>query len=399
MPHSHLVIGFAPLLDCAPLVAAASKGYAAEQGLELALVRETSWASIRDRVVVGHFDAAHMLGPMAIASTLGIGHLKIPMIAPMALGLGGNAITVSAELYEDMQRSGMGEHAQPRAQGDALRRVIVSRRVQGKPALTLAMVYPFSAHNYELRYWLAACDIDPDQDVQLVVIPPPLLVDAMRAGHIDGFCVGEPWNSVAVEAGVGRILMGTTAIWRNSPEKVLGMRTSWAQEHPEQLAALIRALHKAAAWCEQPENHVELAALLAEPRHVGTSADVLQRTLSGRLRLTPQAEPVRAADFYIPSRNAANFPWQSHATWFYSQMVRWQQVTASEQNAIAARDTYRPDLYRAALAPLDSDVPSIDAKREDFSDAPVEVPSPRGGLGIGSQGFFDRHGFDPDRLV
>jgi NitT/TauT family transport system ATP-binding protein len=378
MPHTKLVIGFAPLLDCAPLVAAATKGHAAHEGLELSLVRETSWANIRDRVIVGHFDAAHMLGPMPIASTLGIGHLKVPMIAPLALGLGGNAITVCAELHNDMRCSGMIAEANPHAQGDALRRVIAYRRAQGKPTLTFAMVYPFSAHNYELRYWLAACGIDPDADVQLIVIPPPLLVDAMRSGQVDGFCAGEPWNSMAVEAGVGRILMGTTAIWRNSPEKVLGLRASWAQQHPEQLSALVRALHDSAAWCEQPENHAELATLLAEPRHIGTASEVLHRTLSGRLRLAPQAEPVHVTDFYTPSRYRANFPWKSHALWFYSQMVRWRQIAGSPDDAMAARDTYRPDLFRAALASADADVPDADSKLED--------------------GFFDHRGFNPERL-
>ncbi|HEY4367616.1 MAG TPA: CmpA/NrtA family ABC transporter substrate-binding protein [Steroidobacteraceae bacterium] len=389
MSHTKLTIGFAPLLDCAPLIVAAANGFGTEQGLELALVRESSWANIRDRTIVGHFDAAHMLAPLPIASTLGIGHLKVPMIAPMALGLGGNAITVRCDLHDDMQNAGMTVDATPQAQGEALRRVIAERRQQGKPTLMLAMVYPFSAHNYELRYWLAACGIDPDRDVQLIVIPPPLLVDAMRAGQIDGFCVGEPWNSVAVESGVGRILMATTAIWRNSPEKVLGVTASWAQQHPEQLSALIRALWKSAAWCEQPGNHADLAALLSEPRHIGTAFEVLHRTLSGRLRLTSQAEPVAVTDFYIPARYCATFPWKNHAQWFYDQMVRWRQAARSNDDAMAACDTYRPDLYRAALAPLDVDVPSGDSKLEERADEPSNVPSRQGQLRIGPQGFFN----------
>ncbi|MBL8270522.1 CmpA/NrtA family ABC transporter substrate-binding protein, partial [Steroidobacter sp.] len=192
------VVGFIPLMDCAPLAVAVEKGFAAEEGLDLRLVRETSWANIRDRVVVGHFDAAHMLGPMAIASTLGVGHLKVPMAAPLSLGLGGNAITVSLRVWELMMAEGATLSAHPRALGEALRKVVQARERAQKPPFTFAMVYPFSAHNYELRYWLAASGIDPDRDVRLIVIPPPLLVDAMREGQIDGFCVGEPWNSLAV---------------------------------------------------------------------------------------------------------------------------------------------------------------------------------------------------------
>jgi hypothetical protein len=212
-----VILGFMPLLDCASLVVAAERGFAAEEDLELALVRETSWANIRDRVVVGHFDAAHMLGPMTVASTLGIGHVKVPVIAPFALGLGGNAITVSLRLWEQMTSEGASVESDPGAHAAALKRVVVSREKARREPLTFAMVYPFSCHNYELRYWLAAAGIDPDRELRLIVIPPPFLVDALRAGQIDGFCVGEPWNSVAVHAGVGTIVTSTTAIWPFSP--------------------------------------------------------------------------------------------------------------------------------------------------------------------------------------
>src|SRR6202022_355472 len=160
-----LILGFIPLLDCASLVFAAERGFAAAEDLELALVRETSWANIRDRVVVGHFDAAHMLGPMAVASTLGIGHVKVPVIAPFALGLGGNAITVSLRLWEQMTSEGASAGSDPGIHAAALKRVSAGpEKPRGGP-LTFAMVYPFSCHNYELRYWLAAAGIDPDRQV------------------------------------------------------------------------------------------------------------------------------------------------------------------------------------------------------------------------------------------
>jgi len=375
------VVGFIPLLDCAPLAVAAEKGFASEEGLDLRLVRETSWANIRDRVVVGHFDAAHMLGPMAIASTLGIGHIKVPMAAPLSLGLGGNAITVSLRVWDAMLAEGAVVGGDPRALANALRRVVHARDGAHKSQLTFAMVYPFSAHNYELRYWLAAAGIDPDRDVRLVVIPPPLLVDAMREGQIDGFCVGEPWNSVAVAVGVGCIVVPTTAIWRLSPEKVLGCRLEWMQRHPDRLQALVRALHRAAQWCEDPANHQELARLLAEPRYVGTPADILLRGLSNRLRLYPAGELQHLPDFYVPASRAATFPWVSHALWFYSQMVRWNQVAFDESHVAQVRATYRPDVYRLALAGFDA-VPTQDSKIE-----------------CAPEGFFDGRRFDPDDLT
>lgn len=355
-----------PLLDCATLVAAAELGFAAAEGLELNLLRETSWANIRDRVIVGHFDAAHMLGPMTVASTLGIGHLTVPMIAPIALGLGGNAITVSAELWARMMAHGAIAGGDALLQGGALKRVIAENAARGAEQLTFAMVYPFSAHNYELRYWLAASGIDPDRDVRLVVIPPPLLVDALRGNQVQGFCVGEPWNSLAVDAGAGRIVIPTGAIWLRAPEKVLGCRGDWAAAHPEVCASLIRAIYRAALWCDDPAHHRELALLLAEQRYVGAPAEMLYAALSA------------PADFLVLARHHATFPWASHALWFYSQMVRWGQARLNREATRAARLTYRPDLYRAAVATVAGELPAADFKTE--------------------TGFFDRQTFAADEI-
>ncbi|MFL6549757.1 MAG: CmpA/NrtA family ABC transporter substrate-binding protein [Povalibacter sp.] len=391
------VVGFIPLLDCAPLVVAAEKGFARDEGIDLALVRETSWANIRDRVVVGHFDAAHMLAPMALASTLGIGHLQVPMVAPLSLGLGGNAITVSQSLWKQMTEQGASEGADPAVQGDALKRVVTKRL--GSAPLTFAMVYPFSGHNYELRYWLAAAAIHPEHDVRLVVLPPPLLVDALREGQIDGFCVGEPWNSLAVSVGAGTIVTTTNRIWRLSPEKVLGLRQEWAQRSPEQVASLIRAVYRGAAWCDEPQNHGELAHLLADPKYTGAPAELLLRGLSGNLTLTPGGSPHRIENFYVPRRQAATFPWISHALWFYSQMARWRQVEFSPSHLAAVLGTYRPDLYRSALATLRVDLPKNDLKIEGADPQLRAIASSMGELEYGPDGFFDGHVFDPDQLA
>ncbi len=363
-----IIVGFMPLLDCASLVAAAECGFAAREGIELALVRETSWANIRDRVIIGHFDAAHMLGPMAVASTLGIGHLKVPVIAPFALGLGGNAITVSLRLWDEMTRAGAAVASHARVQGAALKRVVDARNSAHLEPLTFAMVYPFSCHNYELRYWLAAAGMNPDRDVRLAVIPPPFLVDALRAGQIDGFCVGEPWNSVAVHAGVGAMVAPTTAIWPLSPEKVLGCRLEWAEHHPRLLTALLRALYRASIWCEQRENHADLARLLAQPRYVGAPTELLRGGLDNELVLQPGTPATHLTDFYVPAARAATFPWVSHALWFYAQMVRWRQIEFSPEHVAAARAAYRPDLYRAALSSLEVDIPVADGKSDSFFD-------------------------------
>jgi ABC-type nitrate/sulfonate/bicarbonate transport system substrate-binding protein len=372
---TELVLGFIPLLDCASIAVARELGFAGREGLSLTLIRESSWANIRDRLMVGHFDAAHMLGPMAVASSLGIGHVRVPMIAPFSLGLGGNAVTVSTAVrremlaYESELSRGDGGAASARVAGEALRRVVAARARSGMAPLTFGMVYPFSCHNYQLRYWLAASGIDPDRDVRLVVIPPPLLDDSMMAGYIDGFCVGEPWNSVAAEAGAGSIVLPTTAIWQRSPEKVLGCRADWAARHPDSLSALLRSLFRASAWCADPAHHADLATLLAESRYVGESRELLQRALAGRPVLSKGEAPAEIDDYFVPFAHAATFPWMSHALWFYSQMVRWGQTPWSDADLDLVRGTYRPDLYRAALADLDSNLPATDTREEHFFDA------------------------------
>ncbi len=385
--------GFIPLIDCAPLIVAARKGFAAAEGLSLELHRETSWATIRDRVVFGHFDVAQMLAPMPLARSLGIGHIKVPMIAPCALSQGGNAITVSAGLWQLMENEGARLGAAPGRNGDALARVI-KRRGQSEP-LVFAMVYPFSGHNFELRYWLAAAGIHPDRDVRLIVVPPPMMGAALAAGQIDGFCVGEPWSSLAVDEGSGRIAATKADIWRQSPEKVLGCRRDWAEANAETLAALIRALHAAARWADDPGNRDELSALLAHPDHVNVPAGVIARALTGNLIAAPGTEPFAVPDFLTFHRHAASFPWRSHALWFFSQMVRWGQVPFSPAGMGAAADTYRPDLYRAALAGTDAVIPNASAKVEGALTRAEPVAAGDKTLTLGPDGFFDERIFDP----
>ena len=315
----------------------------AAEGVDLTLMREISWANIRDRVAVGQFDVAHMLAPMPVAASLGFSPIDVPVIAAMGLGLGGNAITVSAPLWEAMQAAGATADFSPAVVGAALRLVVKLRADK----LKLAVVHPYSSHNYELRYWLSASGIHPDRDVELVIVPPPLMVDALAAGRIDGFCVGEPWGSVAVASGAGRIATVKARLWPHSPEKVLGVTEAWAAAHPDALAALLRGLHKAAMWCGDPANHAEAAAMLARPDYLGQPAEVIARGLSGRIAQAAGHElPVE--DFFIPYAHAANLPSPADALWYYSQMVRWGDVQHSPERAAIAAASYRPGLYQAA---------------------------------------------------
>lgn len=390
-----LQVGFVPLVDCATLVVAAEQGFARAEGLELRLVREASWANIRDRVIVGQFAAAQMLGPMAVSASLGLGHLRVPMSAPIALGLGGNAICLSTAMWRAFEDGGVLPGAGAGDLGAALKRLVAARAERGSAPVTLASVYPFSCHSYELRYWLAASGIDPDRDVRLVVLPPPYMVDALRAGEIDGFCAGEPWSSLAVEAGNGVLALPGSAIWRLAPEKVLGLREDWVNRHPDEVEALVRAVHRAALWCDDAAHHADLAQLLSDRRYVGAPAEVIARALGGRLLFERGGATLDASDFLVFARHFATFPWKSHAQWFAVQMARWGQLALDAAELAAARAVYRPDLYRHALASRDVAVPLADDKAELPDAAPRMIPSSQGPRAYGPDGFFDGIGFDP----
>jgi two-component system, oxyanion-binding sensor len=397
MSAVQITAGFLPLMDSAILLAAKEKGFAKTEGIELNLVRETSWANIRDRVSIGHFDVAHMLAPMPIAASLGMAPMSTPMIAPMALGLGGNAITVSTRLWKRMSDAGALENADPVQNGNALKAVVSLDKSAATRPLQIAVVHPHSGHNYELRYWLAASGIDPDGDVEIVIVPPSSMPDAIKTERIDAFCVGEPWNSVAVADGTARIATVKAAIWKSSPEKVIGMTAAWADAHPQELSSLLRALYKAAQWCGNAENIDEIAAILARPEHLNTSARHIAGGLSGKLELGGGAV-LHRPDFFIPFARAATFPWQSHALWFYSQMARWGQIRHSAAHAKTAREAYRPDLYRAALKPLSAQLPGANAKVEGALNVPTPVGVSSGEMLLGPDGFFDGGIFDPDQI-
>jgi two-component system, oxyanion-binding sensor len=344
-----LHIGFIPLVDAAALIVAVDKGFTAAEGLDVTLVREVSWSNVRDKLNIGLFDAAHLLAPVAIASSLGIGHVKVPIAAPFNLGLNGNAITVSPALHAAIMAEIDGDPFDPMATALALSRVVAARRQSGSEPLTFGMTFPFSTHNYQLRFWMAAGGVDPDEDLRLVVLPPPYMVDSIASGQIDGFCVGAPWNSIAVDRGVGRILHFVSDILVRAAEKVLAVRQNWSEKNPQVVAALVRAAFRAAEFIEQPENRSEVARILARPERIGVDADVIQRTLDGRLKISPDGTIRESNRYLLVGREGAARPDPVQAAWLYAQMVRWGQAAISPEALAVAEAVFRPDLYDAAL--------------------------------------------------
>ncbi|NDW06265.1 CmpA/NrtA family ABC transporter substrate-binding protein [Jiella pacifica] len=346
---SFIRAGYVPLLDSAVLIAAVEKGFAEERGVFLSLQRETSWATVRDRIGVGQFDCAHMLAPMPIAANLGLGPLPVPMLAPMVLALGGNGITVSNAVAETMDQSAPGDFDRaPLSAGRAFAAVVRRRVEAGEAPLRLAVVHPHSSHNYDLRYWLAACGIVPEKDVEITVVPPPLMPDALAGGGIDGFCAGEPWGTIAVQRKAGRIVTSRAEIWRRGPEKVLGVRRAFAEENPETLSNLVRALCDAAAWCADPENFDGLARLLAGPERIDVDEAALMPGLAGRLETAPGR--FRAiADFMVFAGGGANRPEPRHGRWLYRQMARWGDAPFSDAGLRIADETFSPALFDVAM--------------------------------------------------
>jgi ABC-type nitrate/sulfonate/bicarbonate transport system substrate-binding protein len=345
-----LRIGFIPLVDAAALIIAVEKGFAAAEALNVELVREVSWSNVRDKLNIGLFDAAHLIAPIAIASSLGLGHVRVPIVAPFGLGLNGNAITVSPAVHAEIAAMAEGHVADPLVSARALARVVANRKAEGREPFTFGMTFPFSTHNYQLRFWMAAGGVDPDEDVRLVVLPPPYMVESLANKQVDGFCVGAPWNSVAVDLGVGIILHFTADILPRAGEKVLAMRARWAEENPDIVMRLVRAHRRAGAFVEDIGNRDEVAALLAAPNRVGCAAEVIRRTFDGRMKVARDGT-VRVNDRYlIIARKGAARPDPVQAAWLYAQMVRWGQAPLSANLLAGAKAVFRPDLFDAALA-------------------------------------------------
>lgn len=380
LEKTRLRLGIMPLVDAAPLIVARDKGYFAAQGLDVDVRVEASWASIRDKVVAGVLDGAQMLAPMPIAATLGIDGIGVPMVTALSLNLNGNSIAVSESLYRDLHL----ERRDPVAAARALKALLARDRATGRRPRVFAHVFPFSTHHYVLRYWLAASGIDPDRDLRLEVIPPPLMVQHMGDGRIDGFCVGAPWGAAAEAAGVGYRVVNTYQIWNNGPEKVFGVTRSWAQAHPQTHRAVVAALIDACRWLDAPEHRAEGAQLVIDSGAVQAPPATIRTALE-----VPWAGDSFFGTGLLFHRHAANFPWVSHAMWFIEQMRRWGQI-GNEIDAVAvAAAVYLPQLYREVAERLDVACPPDACKSEGEHAGIWGLRLPQGLLTMGADAFFD----------
>ena len=368
----NLKLGFIKLTDMAPLAIAKEKGFFAEEGLNVTLEPQANWKVLLDGVIGGQLDGAHMLAGQPLAATIGYG-TKADLIAPLSLDLNGNAITVSNKVWSLIAPTlpkgadGKPQHPIP---ASVLAPVIESFGQQGKQ-FKMGMVFPVSTHNYELRYWLAAGGLNPGfylpgdvggnvaADVQISVTPPPQMPATLEAGTIDGYSVGEPWNQAAVFKKIGVPVVTDEQVWRDNPEKVLGLRKDFAEKFPVTTAAMVRAIIKAQQWLDADggRNRPEAVKILAQPNYVGADYQVIAASMTGQFTFGP-GDPRPAPDFNIFFGRFAGYPYYSDAIWYLTQMRRWGQIAEDRPDQWyfdTAKAVYRPDLYLAAARKLVAD--------------------------------------------
>jgi nitrate/nitrite transport system ATP-binding protein len=348
----NLDIGFIPLTDCAPLVIAKEKGFFAAQGLEnVTLSREPSWKAITEGIRDQRLDAAQMVAAMPLAMTLGMGGAaSLPMVIAMVLSRNGDAITLSKKLAEQGVRNLADLKALVEQTPDQVH--------------TFGMVHPASMHNLLLRYWLASGGIDPDQDVNLTMIPPPLMVSNLEQGNIDGYCVGAPWNSMAVNENLGFVAATDLDIWPGHPEKVLGVREDWAQKYPKTHIAMVKALLHACEYCDDRRNREEVLTILAKPEYVGVDVKHLRPGFIDPYDrgLGEEPQPLRRYPQFFVDQSTC--PGRAEGLWILTQLARWG-LTPFPKNWIEILERVRRvDLYGEAARQLD--LPDVEPDRDPF---------------------------------
>lgn len=384
MNMATLRLGFVPLLDMAPLAIAHEMGFAAAEGLALELARAPSWASLRDMLLWGQVEAAQMLAPVPVAMALGLGGAVARLDILQVLSVNGDVVGVSSALADALRDAGhdFGFH-------DARAAALHLAQVAPRP-LRIGVPFPFSTHVELVSYWLR----DLPLAYELCTIPPPRMADALAAGEVDAFCVGEPWGSVAVEGGAGALLLPSRAIWAVAPEKVLAARHDWVTDNPALTARLMRAVWRAARWLSVPENRMTASEILARPEYVNAPVELLDRALRGEMVISPRGELRQVPDMIRFFDGAASFPWRSQAAWFAAQLAQRHglDVAASIRQAKAV---CRTDLYRQNLRSAGADLPGASEKLEGSLRHPTAVASERGTMILAPDAFFDGQIFDP----
>ncbi|WP_233079293.1 CmpA/NrtA family ABC transporter substrate-binding protein [Rheinheimera soli] len=400
-----LRLGFVKLTDMAPLAVALEQGYFEDEGLFVSVEAQANWKVLQDRVTDGQLDAAHMLAGQVVAASAGLGS-QARLQTSLVLDLHGNACTVSKTIWDQVPA------AQKLAAGQAqsastLQTTLKAYAEQGK-TMQFGTVFPYSSHNYELRYWLAAGGIHPgfyapeqgDNSGQLQaqllisVTPPPQMPATMEAGTLQGFCVGEPWNQQAVQKGLGVVLVTNEQLHGAMAEKVLGVTADWAKANPNTHIKLIKALLRAGYWLDQNNNANRAAAakMISQPHYVGADVGILSRSMTGTFEFE-QGKASQQQDFNVFFRYHATYPFYADAIWYLTQMRRWGQIAEAQDDAWylqQAQQVFQPEPYQQAATAL---IAEGKLKTTDFVDFTATYLTRPGK----ASSFIDGKAFDPSQ--
>jgi nitrate/nitrite transport system substrate-binding protein len=371
------VLGFIALTDASPLIIAKEKGFFAKYGMpDVEVAKQASWGTTRDNLVLGSagngIDGAHILTPMPYLISSGKvtqNNVPTPMYILARLNLDSQCISVAAE-YASLD---VGLDAAP------FKAALEKKKAAGQ-SVKAAMTFPGGTHDCWIRYWLAAGGIDPDKDIETIVVPPPQMVANMKVGTMDCFCVGEPWNEQLKNQKIGYTALNTGEIWNKHPEKSFAMRADWVDRHPNATKALLMAVQDAQRWCDERGNSAELARIVSGRQWFNCPVpDILPR-LQGRFDYgngKVVEDSPHAMKFW---RDNASYPYRSHELWFLVEGVRWGKFGASEDLGALVAKVNREDLWREAATELGV--------------AAAEIPQ---STSRGVETFFDGKVFDPER--
>jgi nitrate/nitrite transport system substrate-binding protein len=369
------VLGFIALTDAAPLIIAREKGFFAKYGMpDVEVVKQASWGTTRDNLVLGSagngIDGAHILTPMPYLISTGKvtqNNVPTPMYILARLNLDSQCISVGAE-YADLK---IGLDTKQF-------KVAIEKKKAAGNAVKAAMTFPGGTHDCWIRYWLAAGGIDPDKDIETIVVPPPQMVANMKVGTMDCFCVCEPWNEQLKNQKIGYTAINTGELWNKHPEKSFAMRADWVDEHPRAAQALLMAVLDSQMWCDKLENRDEVSEIVSKRSWINAPVADIKDRMRGKFDYGTGKVVENSPHIMKYWRDFASYPFQSHELWFLTENVRWGKFTGKEDFKTLISKVNREDLWRTAAKALD--VPT------------AQIPK---GTSRGVERFFDGKVFDP----
>ncbi|SFU54376.1 nitrate/nitrite transport system substrate-binding protein [Methylobacterium sp. 174MFSha1.1] len=366
-------LGFIALTDAAPLFVAKEKGIFARHGMpDVEVLKQASWGTTRDNLVLGSegngIDGAHILTPMPYLISAGRvtqNNVPVPMYILARLNLAGQCISVAKEHMGDK----VALDAKP------FKAALERKKASGK-SVKAAMTFPGGTHDLWIRYWLAAGGIDPDKDIETIVVPPPQMVANMKVGTMDCFCVCEPWNEQLITQGIGYTALTTGELWKDHPEKALGMRAAWVDKYPNAAKALLAAVMEAQQWCDKPENRDELAGIVAKRQWINVPATDVVKRMKGEFDYGDGRKVSNSPHIMKYWADNASYPFKSHDLWFLTEDIRWGKFDPQTDTKALIEKVNREDIWREVAKGMGVTAPASTSRgKETFFDGKVFDPA------------------------